>query len=151
MSPEEQTFVERMGLAFDELGSPRMMGRIVGYLLICDPPSRSAPELCAELDASKGAINTMTRQLVAAGLLERVAAPGARAARFQVRKAGWMELLRHRLKRLHQMREIAATGLSALADAPAERRERLQSFHDFYQYIEQEMEPMLARFSEEGR
>ena len=35
----ERHFVEEMGLLFETMGGQRMMGRVVGHLLICEPPS----------------------------------------------------------------------------------------------------------------
>ena len=40
MSPEEAEFVDRLGLFMEMLGGPRTMGRIYGWLLICDPPQQ---------------------------------------------------------------------------------------------------------------
>jgi DNA-binding transcriptional regulator GbsR (MarR family) len=149
LSEPEYDFVERMGLAFDALGSPRMMGRIVGYLLLCEPPTRSAPQLVEELGASKGAVNSMTRQLVKAGLIERVAVPGERAAYFRVRTDAWLDLLRQQLQGLHALTDLAADGLRILRDAPVERKQRLQRFHDLYSRFEREVELMLTHFDEE--
>jgi DNA-binding transcriptional regulator GbsR (MarR family) len=149
LTEAEYDFVERMGLAFDALGSPRMMGRIMGYLLICEPPARSAPQLVEELGASKGAINTVTRQLVKAGLLERVAISGERATHFRVHTGAWADLLRQQLQGLHVLTDLAADGLRVLQDAPAERRQRLQQFHDMYARFEREIGQMLAQFAEE--
>jgi DNA-binding transcriptional regulator GbsR (MarR family) len=149
LTESEYDFVERMGLAFDGLGSPRMMGRIMGYLLICEPPTRSAPQLVEELGVSKGAINTMTRQLVKAGLLERVAISGERATHFRVHTGAWADLLRQQLQGLHLLTDLAADGLRVLQDSPPERRQRLQQFHDIYVRFEREIEQMLANFAEE--
>ena len=144
-----QPFIDQMGIAFDELGAPRMMGRIFGYLLVCDPPWQSAPQLCEALDASKGSVNTITRQLIQAGLLERVAVKGERATYLQVRSGAWSEMIRFRMRGMHHLRMVAEGGLELLANAPAEQRERLQRFHDFYEYIEREFEAFISRFEEE--
>ncbi|MBA3470937.1 MAG: hypothetical protein H0T53_14985 [Herpetosiphonaceae bacterium] len=56
-------FVEKVGLLYEQVGLQRMAGRILGWLLICDPPAQSAADLAAALDASKGSISGITRQL----------------------------------------------------------------------------------------
>ena len=42
MSPEEAEFVDRLGLFMEMLGGSRTMGRVYGWLLICDPPTAVA-------------------------------------------------------------------------------------------------------------
>jgi hypothetical protein len=38
---EEREFIERSGLFYEAAGGPRTAGRILGWLLICDPPHQS--------------------------------------------------------------------------------------------------------------
>ncbi len=68
-----------LALFFEEMGFPRMAGRILGWLLICDPPEQSAGQLAGVLQASKGSLSTMTRLLIQMGLVERVGLPGSAA------------------------------------------------------------------------
>ena len=46
---DQQHFVEEVGLLFEHAGLPRMAGRILGWLLICDPPHQSPGELAEVL------------------------------------------------------------------------------------------------------
>ena len=64
---EEQLFVEEVGLAFERLGHPRMAGRVMGLLLIADPPYLCVTEMSDLLQASKGSISTMTHLLLQLG------------------------------------------------------------------------------------
>lgn len=38
---QEKHFIEDVGLLLEESGLPRMAGRILGLLLICNPPHQS--------------------------------------------------------------------------------------------------------------
>ncbi len=49
----------------------RMAGRMLGWLLICDPPHQSMNAIADVLQASKGSISTMTRLLIQLDLIER--------------------------------------------------------------------------------
>ena len=51
---DKQHFVEEVALVFEEIGLIRMAGRILGWLLISNPPYQSADELAEALQASKG-------------------------------------------------------------------------------------------------
>lgn len=149
MTPTEHDFVDQMGLMFEENGGPRMMGRIFGFLLICDPAVQSLPSLCAALGSSKGATSIVARQLVTAGLVERVHVRGERAIAYRVRSGAWFDLMRARFQGIGVMRRLAERGLDSMGAAPPERRARLEGFRDFYAYMEREMEPLFARYGTE--
>src|SRR5205807_610261 len=87
-------FVEEVGMMLElEAGAPRMVGRVLGWLLVCDPPEQSAADLADHLQASRGSISTATRVLLRMGLLERTRVRGERFDRFQARPGAWDEVL----------------------------------------------------------
>ena len=54
---EELAFVEDVAVFLESFGLLRMAGRILAWLLICEPPEQSAADLARVLQASKGAIS----------------------------------------------------------------------------------------------
>jgi DNA-binding transcriptional regulator GbsR (MarR family) len=65
-----ERFIEELGMQFElEAAAPRMLGRVLGWLLVCDPPEQSAAELAERLQASKGSISTATRLLLRMGMI----------------------------------------------------------------------------------
>ena len=48
----EEHIVEDFGLAFEQTGMPRMSGRIIGSLLISDPPHQSMDQLVGVLTSN---------------------------------------------------------------------------------------------------
>lgn len=145
----ERHFVEEVGLVLDEMGAPRMMGRIVGFLLICEPEHQSSQQIAAYLDASRGSVSTVTRMLVASGMIERVPIQNARSTFFRITEGAWTKMMRQRAARLQIMRDVAKQGLELLSDAPPERRRRLKQFHDFYTYLERESHTLIDRWDAE--
>src|SRR5438445_13508540 len=85
-------------------GLPRMAGRILGLLLVCEPPERTAAELARELHASAGSISTMTRLLERAQLIERVSRAGERADRFRITPEQGSVLMRGDVARIRRRR-----------------------------------------------
>ncbi|MEZ4321996.1 MAG: MarR family transcriptional regulator [Myxococcota bacterium] len=141
-------FIEEMALIFESEGLPRMYGRVIGLLLVCDPPRQSSGELAEALQASRGAISQATRALMQIGLIQRVPVPGTRAMYFELHPAGLDHVLRSAIPRLRIARELADRGLAVMADEPAERRERLQAFRDVYAFMESEYPKLLERWDE---
>lgn len=144
----ELTFVEEVAIAFEQAGLPRMAGRILGWLLICDPPEQSSTELAAVLHASKGSISSATRLLLPSGLVQRRSHPGERRDYFAIRPEAWAALVRTRLAEVVSFRELTARGLDLLNEAPKERRERLEEVHELYAWLAHEMPELWQRWEE---
>jgi DNA-binding transcriptional regulator GbsR (MarR family) len=132
------------------MGLPRTAGRVLGVLLISDPPAQSLTDLCAFLDASKSSISTTTRLLVEMDLIERVPSPVPRQIYFQFRPGGWLVFVRQRLRLWASLHQIAEHGLDLLQDKDPALRDRLQEAHDMFSLIEEEL-PMLLKSVEEQR
>ena len=56
---EKKRFIEEVGLLFEQTGLPRMAGRILGWLLIANPPHQTTSHLTEALLASKASISTV--------------------------------------------------------------------------------------------
>jgi len=139
-------FVEDVGELMASVGQQRIAGRLLGWLLVCDPPHQSADELVRVTGASKASISITIRLLTAAAMVERIGVPGQRKAYFRLRPACWTTDLRQKLSRITAMREIAERGLEALAGAPRERRQRLQDMRDLYAFFEREFPMLIERW-----
>jgi DNA-binding transcriptional regulator GbsR (MarR family) len=154
MGDERQRYVEEFGLLFEGFGVPRMVGRVLGALLLADPPEMSAEELAGALKASRGSISTATRVLVQIGLIEKVSRPGERRSYFRNKPGAWHELTRRRLAQMSVFKEMAERGLAVLEaegrDAP-EVRLGLEEMRDFYAYCERELPGIFERWEQGAR
>lgn len=145
---QERHLVDRIALALEHAGLPPIAGRILGRLLLCDPPEQSSAGLADYLSASRGAVSTMTRLLVDAGLVERIRIRGSRATWFRIRTGLWAEMLQREVVRVQQFRALAHEGLELLADAPPERRLRLQEFLDFNEFFAEELPSLIEHWKQ---
>lgn len=143
---ELRRFIEEIGLAFSLAGGPPMTGRLLGHLLICEPAEQTAAELADALQASRGSISTTSRQLLQAGLIEKVPRPGSRAIAYRLRDDAWEHILKGREAHFRIIRQRAEQGLALLEHAPAARRARLQRFVDFYRFFEQAFPRLVQEF-----
>lgn len=142
--------MEDVGIFFESMGAPRMTGRIIGRLLVADPPEQSSAQLMRYLQASKASISTGTRYLIQLGLIERVGVPGERIDHFRLRSNAFVRLTEARMRQVGTMRELMERGL----DLPAARsdvvRNRIETVRDFYAFVEREM-PILLDAYQRGR
>ncbi|MBN1933399.1 MAG: MarR family transcriptional regulator [Anaerolineae bacterium] len=148
---EQKHFVEDIGLYFEQMGLPRIAGRVLGVLLIADPPVQSLNDLCEGLQASKSALSTTARLLIEMGLIERVPSPKPREVAFQFKSGGWLVFIRMHLRLMASLHQIAEQGLELLKDEPLALRGRLQEAHDMFAQIEQALPALFRRIEEERR
>ena len=147
---EEQQFVEEVGIVFEQTGLPRMAGRILGWLLISDPPYQSTIQLAEVLMASKGSISTITRLLIQLGLIERLSLPGVRHDHFRIRPDAWRHMIRRGLEdEIKMVRQLAERGLELLADKAPLTRPWLGEMRDVYTFLDREFPFLLERWERE--
>lgn len=133
---EERSFVEEVGVVFENTGLPRMAGRMFGWLLISDPPYQSPAELAEVLMASKGSISTTVRLLAQTGLVERHIIPGERHDHFRLSEDALIKTIQHGLEdEINMFRELAEYGLKLMKDEPSVRQEWLEQMRDRYAYL----------------
>jgi len=148
---EEKHWIEDISLFFEQMGLPRMAGRVLGVLLISNPPKQSINDLCETLEASKSSVSTMTRLLTEMGLIERVPSPLPRRVYFQFKSGGWVVFIRQRLSLWASLHHIAERGLELQNQIDEPLRERLQEAHDMFSLIEEELPALLERVEKKRR
>lgn len=148
-STAQLEFVEEVALAFERQGLFRMAGRVIRWLLICEPPEQTFNQLAEALGTSKGSINAATRFLVPSGIVERLARPGERHDYYRVEPGVWIDLVRNQSRTYGELERLMDRGIDLLEGAPDERRGRLRDLRDFYGRLDREMPAMLGRWERE--
>lgn len=147
----QQQFVEDFALHMEHQGLPRMAGRILAWLLICDPPEQSMPELVDALQASKSSVSTMTRLLIQFGMVERVSLPGERRDFYRAMPDHWIRQLEGATKAFAGYRRLAEQGLAVLANASEARRRSLTEMRDVSIFLEREFPALIKQWQEERK
>jgi DNA-binding transcriptional regulator GbsR (MarR family) len=144
------SFADEIGLFYDDLGLPRAWGRVLGWLLVCEPDYQSAEDLVAVLHASRGSVSMATRALIRRGGVERQIKRGDRRTYYRIRQGSWTVLLEQQIQMIAKLRRLAHEGLELLNDEPATRRDRLQELHDLTTFYERECLALIARCHHDG-
>jgi hypothetical protein len=146
----ELTFADHAGRFYARrYGFPPMVGRLLGYLTICDPPNPTIAELADALLASRSAIAGAVKNLETLRLLLRSRTAGERMDRVQ------LDLTSPNATGLDpqeyvEVGELAREGLGVLADAPMERRAVLSEMAAFSDFLVEQI-PLLGQKWEELR
>ncbi len=146
---ERTAYVERWGVLFEILGATRMMGKILGWLLISDPPEQSAAEIAIAVRASAGTVSTTTRALVQASMIEKVGIPGKRSAHFRVRPGMWGNLMRARLQSISVMEQLADEGLDVFPDPDGDPNTRLREVSSYCRFVNEQFPKLFDDWATE--
>ncbi|HWR12253.1 MAG TPA: MarR family transcriptional regulator [Rectinemataceae bacterium] len=148
---EEMHFIEDLGLFFEQLGMPRMNGRVLGTILISDEISLSLNDICDTLGASKSAVSVAAKHLVAEGILEPAHSPLPRRDYFRFKSGGWLTFMRSRMEILAGLHEIADRGLALKKESDPALKVRIEEAHDIFEFVEKEFPDWLSRMSAKRR
>jgi DNA-binding MarR family transcriptional regulator len=139
----ELAFADKVGRFYArQYGMPPVMGRVTGWLLICDPPEQTAAEIAEALQTSRSAVGSAIGALENTGQVQRTRAAGERADRVSFHPDAALRAIESP-DEYGAMLALARHGLEVLRDAPAARRARLLEAAAFYDFLLERM-PVLA-------
>ena len=132
LKDRERAFLERFGRFWEAQGGSRIAGKIVGWLMVCDPPQQSSAQLVDVLEVSHGSVSTQIRQLERLGYVERVTFPRDRTSYFVLNHAGWSGIMEESWSApVAELKELGAIGEELAADIRPERARDLVLMSEF--------------------
>jgi len=141
---EEITFADHTGRFYARrYGMAPMVGRLLGYLAVCDPREQSITELADALLASRSAIAGAVNTLESLGLIRRSRAAGERMDRVCIDLSA-PRAMGFDISEYQEHGELAREGLRHLADAPPERRAILLEWAAFADFLVERL-PVLEQ------
>ncbi len=144
----EITFADHMGRFYaSRYAFPPMVGRLIGYLAVCDPPAQSIGELAEALLASRSAITNAVKTLETMRLIRRTRAAGERMDRVSLDPTS-PQAMGLDTSEYEEMRELVLEGLEVVGDASAERRAQLLEWLEFTDFLIEQITRMRQEWSE---
>jgi DNA-binding transcriptional regulator GbsR (MarR family) len=130
-----ENWIERVAAVFAQhFGLPPITGRILGWLLVCDPPEQSAGEIADAIGASRASLTTSMRLLTAGDLVRRRHRPGDRTTYFRIDDDAWEKVIRQRIVGMASLREITEDAM-AMIGPDSERASRVRAAHEFFGWL----------------
>ncbi len=127
LNKERQLFIEEFGLFFNEVGLPRSVGRVLGLLLICEPPHQSAEQIQDTLQLSSGSVSSAMSVLNRMGIVKRKTKTGSRRLFYELDSDCWTKIIQIRLLQIKRGQQIAENGLKL-----SDNNTRLLGMRDLY-------------------
>jgi DNA-binding transcriptional regulator GbsR (MarR family) len=132
---QEITFADHMGRFYARrYAYPPMVGRVLGYLLVCDPPDQTIAELTDALLASRSAITGALEVLERVDAIRRSRAAGERMDRVRVDFSS-AQSRGFETSEYQELGDLAREGLQVLSDAAPERQATLVELVAFADWL----------------
>jgi DNA-binding transcriptional regulator GbsR (MarR family) len=132
---EQITFADHVGRFYARrYGFPPMVGRVLGYLLVCDLRDQTIAELSDALLASRTAVTGALSGLERLHAIRRSRAAGERMDRVRVDFSS-AQARGFDITEYQELGDLAREGLEVLRDAPHERRAELSEMAAFADFL----------------
>ncbi len=146
---DKMEFVDDFSLTMEKEGRPRIFGQILGWLIICDPPHQSFPDLMENLNISKASVSNNTRMLLESGLIEKVRITGERQVYFRIKEGSIIDFMERQLQLVVDFREISEKALALLEHDDQTDRTRVENMHKFHSFLSSELPVLIEKFRKE--
>ncbi|WP_343449661.1 GbsR/MarR family transcriptional regulator [Micromonospora oryzae] len=138
-------FVERMAMAFAEVGFPRMAARVLFTVMSADDPLTAA-EIGERLDVSAAAVSGAVRYLTQFGMLVREPVKGSRRDRYRLPDNPWYEGTITKTGIYKNLIDLADGGVAALNGRGTVAGERVSEMRDFFVFVQEEIDSLGERW-----
>ena len=143
---QERLFADEVGMVLSGMGLPAAFGKLMGWLLICDPPQQTSTQLAQSLGLSKGSVSTGMRTLERLGMVRRVPTP-ERGHAYEMLPDALVRTVDTR--RLYLViHDVMQKGIDVLGgDERLPRAQRLRVSRDFYAFVAERVPQLIDEFA----
>ena len=129
--------VERIGVVFEKSGMSPVAARIIGLLMMAEPPYLTLEEIAEATRASKSSVSNALKFLQSEGLIDYITFSGDRKRYFQLYTTTWLEVLQQRVATIAPFREILLETVDMRSDQYPQFNQSLLDICDLYGAFEQ--------------
>lgn len=127
-------WAEQVAMHLARDGVPPIAGRILGWLMVCDPPEQSAGQISAAIGASRASLTMNMRLLTGMGFLTWRTRPGDRTMYYRMADDAWQAVVRQQVAGIASFLDITRQGLD-LVGPDDERAARVRQAHATFAWM----------------
>lgn len=127
-------WVERVAMYLARDGVPPIAGRVLGWLMVCDPPEQTAAQISAAIGASRASLTSNLRLLSSMGFLTWRTRPGERTVYHRMAEEAWSAVVRQQIAGITSFLDITREGLD-LVGSDDDRAERIRQAHATFEWM----------------
>ena len=139
--------VEEIGVAFDKTGLAPMIGRVLGFLLLADPPYQTFYAIQEFLGASKSSISHALNTLMFKGIVEYITFSGDRKRYFKLNAENWLEQAKCKMTDFEEVDRVLVEALQLRnPNKHQEFHKGLCKIFEFHLFMASEMPKLFERW-----
>ncbi|WP_182909357.1 GbsR/MarR family transcriptional regulator [Microbispora sp. H13382] len=127
-------WAERVAMYLARDGVPPIAGRVLGWLMICDPPEQSAGQISEAIGASRASLTSNLRLLTGMGFLTWRTRPGERTVYYRMADEAWAVVVRRQVAGIAAFLDITRQGLD-LVGTDSDRAARIGQAHATFAWM----------------
>lgn len=138
-------FPDSVAELFEAHGWPRLVGRVLGELMLAEPPFLSTAQLCERLGVSKGHLSSAVTTLEAMRMIERFGVSGTRQHHYRLTSDAFVRTMHNAAEPSRRLADVADR---ALGEVPVGTRahDELLRMRDFYRFLSRRFPELVAEF-----
>ncbi|MDX2305005.1 MAG: hypothetical protein NW226_19495 [Microscillaceae bacterium] len=140
--------VERIGIVCDKEGYPPLAGRLLGCLMLAEPPYKTFDEIVEFLHASKSAVSNTIKFLESQHMVDYITFSGDRRRYFRLKVETWPQVVQASVENLGEMKEKFKEALQIRSNQYPEFNEGLKDVVLLYEIILDIFPQVLERWDE---
>lgn len=127
-------WAEQVAMHLARDGVPPIAGRILGWLMVCDPPEQSAAQISSAIGASRASLTMNLRLLTGMGFLTWRTRPGDRTMYYRMAPDAWQAVVRQQVAGIASFLDVTRQGMELLGPE-SERAERIRQAHTTFAWM----------------
>lgn len=142
LTKEQQEFIDAFSATALDAGVPPSIGKVISYLILCQPAEQSAEEIQSALHLSVGSVSMALKVLGHSGAIDRRAVPGTRRYSYRLKHEAFEIMVQRKLETIARARKIVEDGMS-LPGAD----DRMRVVHKVYEAFEKHTGNVMKEIS----
>ena len=127
-------WVERVAVYLARDGVPPIAGRVLGWLMVCDPAEQSAGQISEAVGASRASLTSNLRLLTGMGFLTSRTRRGERTVYYRMAEDAWAVVVRRQVAGITSFLDITGDGLE-LVGSDDDRATRIRQAHATFEWM----------------
>lgn len=119
-------WVERVSMYLARDGVPPIAGRVLGWLMVCDPPEQSAGQISDAIGASRASLTSNLRLLTTMGFLVSRTRPGERTTYYRMADDAWAVVVRRQVDGIASFLDLSRDGIALVGPGNDDRVRQAQ-------------------------
>ena len=138
--------IEKFGVYYKKTGHQPMMGRLIAFLMLAEPPHKSFEEIVEFLVSSKSAVSNTLNMLMYFGIIDYVRFSGDRKRYFRINQNAWDSLFSAQIQELSHLKDLVKDVIDLRSDKFPEVNQKIRNFYMLLEIYEAEFPIILEKW-----